>query len=202
MGVLINSGHDKIDSGAVVNNAVESAVAISIRNELQKIMPEAKYVPDDLNLDKSIHWINDRSTINSLAIDIHLNSHSNPSVSGTEVFYGGEYIFARLLSENVSEALSLRNRGAKDQSKSWVESLAFINQIRCKSVVLEVGFLSNKEDNSKIMCQEGYEKTAQAIKKTLDEYFGKNNCKEELKKQQGIVATLLGFINYLFKKNV
>ena len=58
--LFVNSGHCNSDSGVVVGNYIERDIVKKIRDELKILLPDALYVPDELNLRQSIDWVNEK----------------------------------------------------------------------------------------------------------------------------------------------
>lgn len=78
-------------------------------------------------------------------ISLHVNSYSNSSVDGIEVYaveQGSEsYTFGSYLLEGLVESTKLRDRGMKTSSDIWV-----LKKATMPAVLLEMGFISNKGD--------------------------------------------------------
>lgn len=146
MRVIINAGHSKYDSGVVNGEHKEADLAMEIRDELVKLIPDALVVPDDLNLRQSIDWVNSYWTDDSLAVSIHLNHNSNPHVRGVEAYYAQNDEIATVFAREVAEAQGIPNRGARHDSETYVGSLGWLRQIP-KAVLVEGLYLSNKEDH-------------------------------------------------------
>ena len=181
--IFINSGHSSADPGFICGCGTESSWNMKIRDELRSLVPEAYFVPDNLNLRQTLDWINEYADKDSLAIDIHLNSSNNVSLRGTEVYYAEMYRYADIFSKNVSEHLGVFNRGVKHDSLSYVGSLAFLRQLKCPSVLIEACYLTNEEDK-KVLQNDGPKKIAEGIKKSLDILFKDPIIIETLQKQQ------------------
>lgn len=146
MKVIINAGHYLKDSGAIHKDHRESDLAIAIRNEVKKLLPNALYVPDNLDLRESINFVNRNIEGNTLAVTIHLNSHNNPNIRGTEAYYAQNADISDVFARKVSEALNIPNRGSKHDSEAYVGSLGWLRKTKCNSVLLEVCYMTNEKD--------------------------------------------------------
>lgn len=159
--IFINAGHWNNDSGATIGQHMERDIVKDIRDIIKDKMPYAKFVPDDLDLKDSIKWINKQAKETDIAIDIHLNCNKNKQMRGTECYYYKSKELAKILSLSVSNRLGIPNGGAKPDTLSFVGSLGFCRDLKCQSVVLEGGYMSNMLDLEIIL--NGKEKIAQGI---------------------------------------
>ena len=194
--IFINAGHFSRDKGAIVGKYREGNLVMGIRDELKKIMPNAMYVPDDLSLKLSIDWINQRCKPGDVAIGIHLNANSNKLLSGTECYYYKNHKLALDLSAIVSTFLKVPNRGAKPDTQAAVGSLGFVRQLKCSSVVLECGYMTNLFDMSKITAYDGYSRIASAIK-DLFYLSDEDELRKEISELKKVIDILVGFISTL-----
>lgn len=180
--VIINAGHHDHDPGKIITyETFQEADEVKIIRDhlvelLRKIDVEAYFVPDSLNLTDSIAWTNGvASSLNAgYAIDIHLNANNNHAASGAEAYHGSTKIskdIATVLSRNVAASLGVKDRGPKDQSQTYVGTLAWINQVKVRSSLVEVCFMTNKEDWLTLQSG-GHRKAAIGIANAICELFG------------------------------
>ncbi|MFZ9737291.1 MAG: N-acetylmuramoyl-L-alanine amidase, partial [Prochlorotrichaceae cyanobacterium] len=160
--IFISAGHGGLESGrtdpgAIVAGTTEAQEMIELRDlivpELRSRNFETLFVPDDLSLVQSIDWINARSRLGDVAIEIHADAFSNTTVRGASAFYIANNDDRRSHAELMLIALirrvpQLPNRGAKPDTAAGVGSLAFCRNVMLPSILLEVGFLTNAEDRS------------------------------------------------------
>lgn len=186
--VIVNAGHwddpktPRIDgSGAVYGKYVEEIEAANIRDVLVPILESRGYkvhsVPDDINLRKSIAWANKVAPElnDALAVAIHLNYLSDHAATGTEAFYADSNTdkqIAAAISNNVSESLGIRNRGAKPDSAAFVGYLGWLRKTTMWATLVEVCFITNENDMAILQSKDGYNKAAQGIANGIDEVFG------------------------------
>jgi hypothetical protein len=110
-------------------------------------------VPDDLSAAETIAWINARGRRVDVALEIHADAASSPSVRGASVFHiannqerrsNGELVLMGLLRR----VPQLPNRGVKPDTESGLGSLAFCRQVTIPSLLMQVGFISSPEDRA------------------------------------------------------
>jgi len=162
--IFLNAGHHLKDEGAIVNGFQENLINMAIREEVKKLLPNALYVPDELNLKESIKWVLARGIDKtSICIDLHQNSHPNASQRGVEAYYWQDPTTAECFSRNVAESVGLSNRGYFPDTQTAVGSLGWIRQLLARSVVLECGYLSNPYDRQILISANGQRNIAKGI---------------------------------------
>ncbi|KOP26174.1 cell wall hydrolase [Hapalosiphon sp. MRB220] len=144
-----------IDPGSVAGGTTEAREMILLRDliltELRARSFEVLSVPDDLSAKQTIDWINSRVRRGDVALEIHTDGASNPSVRGASVFYIANNDERKSNAELVLMGLlrrvpQLPNRGVKPDTNSGLGSLAFCRQTQAPALLMQVGFLSNPED--------------------------------------------------------
>jgi len=154
--IYLNAGHSELDPGAISDRyGAERDINIWIRDALKEELDiqgfRVESVPDDLDLRKSIDWINEKvkGDINAgLALSIHNNCCGG---EGAESWYVTGYEnssgkIARLLINRFCEETGLKNRGAKPDKLARFGYLAFIQETNCWATLIECGFMDNNKD--------------------------------------------------------
>lgn len=158
--IFISAGHGggenaMADPGAVAGGTTEAKEMILLRDlivaELRSRNLEVLAVPDNLNRDETIAWINARHIQSDVALEIHADAFFDPAVRGTSVYYIANNEQRKADAEQLLLALLRRvpqlvNRGAKPDSTAAVGSLGFCRRVISPSLLMEVGFLTNAED--------------------------------------------------------
>ena len=203
--IFINAGHDLTDTGAIYNGKRENALTIGLRDKLLPLLPgmNAWAVPDNLSLRKSIEWVNQAASYNDFAFSIHFNANNNNKVRGVETYYTAgnmeEMRLAQIFARHIALALGIPNRGAFPDTRTWVGSLGWLRKLKCDSVLIEVAYMTNKDD------MDFYEpqKAALGIRNALDEILGTRDeiaeLVEKLNLAQRALIALQELINSLFR---
>jgi hypothetical protein len=144
-----------IDPGSVAGGTTEAREMILLRDlivtELRGRSFDVLAVPDDLSAGETIAWINARGRAGDVALEIHADTASSPSVRGASVYYipnnqerqsSAELLLMGLLRR----VTQLPSRGVKPDTESGLGSLAFCRQVIIPSLLMQVGFLSNPDD--------------------------------------------------------
>ncbi|GAA6622001.1 N-acetylmuramoyl-L-alanine amidase [Scytonema sp. NUACC26] len=148
------SGIDLVSTAGSTNEAKEMILLRDlIVSELRARNFEVFTVPDDLSAQQTIVWIDSRAHQKDVALEIHCDAASNPSVRGASVFYitnnEDRKSHAELLLVGLLRRVpQLSNRGVKSDAMSSMGSLTFCRQISIPSLLMEVGFLSSPDDRT------------------------------------------------------
>jgi len=185
LNIVIDPGHGGRDSGAVSANGVkEKDVVLSISKKLAKILKRCGMNPiltrsDDrfIALKSRIGFVNQYNPV--LCVSVHANASKVDSVNGFETYVNdkcsGSRKFLDLLkfanpmslssktrnyksvqlayfiNEGLSRYLLAKNRGIKE-SQFYI-----VRRVKAPCVLVETGFLSNKEEARKLS-EAGYQK--------------------------------------------
>jgi hypothetical protein len=158
--IFISAGHGGIeqgvpDRGSVSGDATEAQEMILLRDqvvpELRSRGFEVLSVPDDQSLSQTIQWINSRARSGDVALEIHADAYSNPTVRGASAFYIANNTERKSHTNLLLTALwrrlpQLPNRGAKPDTETGIGRIAFCRDTVIPSILMEVGFISNPDD--------------------------------------------------------
>ena len=163
--IVIDPGHDGIyDTGTSVGNYNEGDLTREDENFLGNSNHFVKR--DDLN--QRIAIINNSKC--DLFISIHQNFFPYDAYHGAEVHYNNINSFnkgvAFLLLNSIKMTLNNTTREIKENNDVYI--LKHISKPGC---LIECGFMSNKEELSKLIEDDYQNSMASAIKKGIDTYF-------------------------------
>lgn len=177
--LVLDAGHGGEDGGAVstVDSTVSEsgpnlAVALRIEDLMALLGQEtvmtrredvSVHSPEATTLrQKKVSDIHNRTALvndipNAVLLSIHQNSlPSSPVTHGAQVFWnGGEG--AQELAQRVQDALNAAiNRGNEKKTKRIPDSIYLMNHITAPGILVECGFLSNREETVRL-CQPDYQ---------------------------------------------
>lgn len=163
--IIIDAGHGGEDGGATsCTGILESNINLEIALRLDDLMHFLGYKTTMVRTtDTAIHTQGNtiaarkasdlkqrvklaNETENALLISIHQNYFSDDRYSGTQVFYPtttGSEELGKLLQR---ELVSSLNPGSKRQAKK-ASGVYLMEHIECTGVLIECGFLSNREED-------------------------------------------------------
>lgn len=169
---VISSGHGKIVGGAVgfIN---ERAEAVKVVDRVYAILTnsyngrgyryhESTAQNQSQNLSNIVNYHNGKDR--ELDVSIHFNSAS-ATATGTECLYYDAKSLSAKMSAAMAKALDIRDRGPKERTE-----LYFLRNTTKPAILLEVCFVSNKDDVAKYKAN--FERLCQAIAKTIADYLG------------------------------
>ncbi len=179
--VVIDPGHGGIDSGAIgATGLLEKEVNIDVAERLKKFLENAGAVvvmtregDRSASNSKRVNIANDAKA--DVFLSIHANAYSNPDSNGTETFYcsnnsnrdASRYL-AQQLQRELIEELGRRDRGVKTRS------FYVIKETKMPSALVELAFLTNKEEEALLRKPEARAASAEALFKGLEAYFRKH----------------------------
>ncbi|MNP54259.1 N-acetylmuramoyl-L-alanine amidase LytC precursor [compost metagenome] len=106
-------------------------------------------------------------------ISIHGNTYPDPAVSGTESYYYSEDSFplAHDVHEQLVKATGFRDRGVKQDN--W----KVLRECKVPAILLEVGFLTNPENETTLLNDDRQNEIAHAIVDGIKNYFNEGHYK-------------------------
>lgn len=169
--IVLDAGHGGEDGGAVsADGTVESGINLSIVLRLNDILrfcgqktvltrceDISIYSGDATTLhEKKVSDLKNRvALVNSLSGAVLLSIHQNcmpsfPRVQGAQAFYNQEN-GASALADGVQEALNTAvNTGGKKVKKQISGSIYLTKNVSAPAVLVECGFLSNREETARL----------------------------------------------------
>jgi len=156
--IVIDVGHGGKDSGAIgINGIQEKDAVLEIANEILKLNEQSEK-PLDIYLTRysdTLISLSDRTKLAKalnadLFVSLHCNHSDNPKARGIEVYvadadskYSGDSTwFAYQAQVALNKNLGLKNRGVKFANFQVLREAGGY----CPAVLLELGFLSNKDE--------------------------------------------------------
>jgi N-acetylmuramoyl-L-alanine amidase len=182
--IVIDPGHGGSDPGAIglgglQEKTVNLAVAMQTKALLQKAGAKVLltretdidvYGPDASDVEE----LKSRTTIANnqkadVFISIHSNSSVNRDVSGTSTYFYQKTPYDVMLAENIQQSL-LQAGGLTDRR---VNSANFyvIKRTMMPAALIELAFLSNKNDEKLLGSPQFQQQMAQGIVRGLDKFF-------------------------------
>lgn len=140
---------------ALLDNEEEIAVHMTRSDDtfISSVDRERAIIANDLDAD--------------VFISIHGNTFTDPSVAGTETFYydDGSYLLANALHREVVRATGFRDRGVR------TESYFVLRETDMPAALIEVGYLTNEQEEQALWSAEVQEGVAAAIVTGLKRYL-------------------------------
>ena len=175
----LDFGHGGKDSGAIgTNKTKESDIALKIgmmvKEKLENAFEKVITTRDNdkyYSLDYRTKKANNENC--DYFISIHLNSASNPSAKGCEVWLYDEnsklQTLANNLCNNLATKMNTPNRGVKYSKK-----LAVLKNSKMPALLIEIDFISNKEVENYLRNDKNLKNISDTISSTLLSFVNKS----------------------------
>jgi len=187
--VVIDAGHGGVDPGAVGKNLVlEKDVTLAVSKRLQALIQQsgAKTImvrEDDRDLGTSQGLLKRKredlaqriqlglDTQAEVYISIHANSFPNAKLTGAQTFYHSDSQEGKLLAQSIQQELNSMTNGKRLIKGN--QDIYVLKKAHQAAVTVELGFLSNPEEEQLLVTPEYQQKLAVAIYQGLSVYFSK-----------------------------
>jgi N-acetylmuramoyl-L-alanine amidase len=174
--IVLDAGHGGVDVGAIgVNNTVEKDFTISMVNKLAAdLEQDPKFNVILTRHGDEFPSLTDRVTIaNKDHADLFFSIHANsaiPSANGTETYYYADRSkqYAEIIHKHVIEATGFLDRKVK------TAGFQVIKYTKMPALLEEVGFITNPQNNSKMMDEAFQQKVADSMYAGIKEYCSEN----------------------------
>lgn len=192
--VVIDAGHGEPDGGAVgISGVLEKDINLKIAQKLQKLFEQTgTYVvltrSDDNNIapsqDRKIRdikrgdlkarkYYRDNSGAD-LFLSIHMNKFPEEKYKGAQVFYSKNPEQSKALGEAIQTSLKENLDPTNERvAKCADNSIYILKDSKTPSVIVECGFLSNKEEEKLLKDDKYQDKVALAIYLGVSNYLQK-----------------------------
>ena len=177
--ILIDPGHGGYDKGSIAQDKTtfEKDITLQIGTLVAKNLTKQNDIQAIIsrNEDKAIS-LSDRAKLANeqnvdLFVSIHLNSQfGGNDATGIETYYtkgkeDGSDKLAKQIQETVTSYIEIRDRGAK------AAKFQVLQETKMPAVLIECGFLSNKEEAKKLQDRGYQEKLAEGIAQGIFTYL-------------------------------
>lgn len=178
----------KVEAGAVgVSTKIpEHKLTLSVAQKVEALLEEEGYQvvmireSSDVNLSNAERAKLANESGADIFVRIHANSLDTPSVNGTlsmcqtaknpynGEFHGQSYSLSKSITDAVCEATGFKNRGVQE-----TDTMSGINWCEIPVSIVEMGFMSNPEEDQKMAQEEYQDLIAGGIVNGINDYFGR-----------------------------
>jgi N-acetylmuramoyl-L-alanine amidase len=194
--VILDPGHGGQDSGAMCGGLLEKDLTLDVARRIDRLLDSEGIATLMTRLGDTYVSLADRAAFanrirNCIFVSIHFNEDNKPVASGVETYYASHQITAgsslaswlpflwRPLSESanpesqrlagfIQEALVARTRAINRGTQPG--QFFVIANVSSPSVLVEGGFLTNKEDISKLTTEDYRDQIAAAVSDGILQY--------------------------------
>jgi len=174
--VVIDPGHGGKDVGTTgVRGLYEKDFTLSLSSKVKDILEKEEKIEVYMTRDEDTFissvdmyrpkYANEVDA--DLFISIHGNTYEDPNVSGTEAYYYHEKLksFADIVYNNVVSSTGFKDRGIKNKD------LFVVRYTDMPSVLLEIGYLTNPQEEQLMFNDEFQSTIAESICDGVKEYL-------------------------------
>ena len=197
--VIIDAAHGGIDGGVSVTDKVrEKEITLILSQLLQKELAKMPGIQVQMTRtsDKTLSSADRRkiateAPADALFISLHLNAGFGKNATGYEIYFPGfktapedkggskailkdmvmnkslndSVRFAQGIQRNMEHVFPRKGRGLRDAS------MPILSDLTMTAVALEMGFATNMDDRKKIMDEKTQQAIAQALSKSIRDFF-------------------------------
>ena len=184
--IILDSGHGGVDAGATGNQIIEKDLNLILTRKLEKELVSrgaTVYLTREDDKDLSTTTINRKRSdlynrakyINKISpnmyISIHLNSVTNSSWRGLQVFYTTKNEENKLIAETITNHLKESISNVREIKKD--NTYYMYKHITSPGVLIEAGFISNPNDSYLLRNKEYQDKLISSNSDSIEIYFQK-----------------------------
>ena len=192
--IIIDAGHGGYDGGAVaLDGTVEKDINLCIAKNLQKFLVcagfdvkmtrETDEATDGSGMKKYVKTrdLNNRLKLmkeypESIFVSIHLNKFTTSSANGAQVFYAPSVKMSDVLANCIqSSIVSLLQPENTRTVKQGTKSIYILKNATVPSVIIECGFLSNREELEKLKDEKYQSMMAFSVFCGIIDYYNSGN---------------------------
>ncbi|HEC66493.1 MAG TPA: N-acetylmuramoyl-L-alanine amidase [bacterium] len=178
--ICLSAGHSVTESGAFnkKENLKESDLNMDIVAKTAEILRihgiDTLTVPDNLSLQATINWINERSNQIDVCVESHVNSGGGHGVEAWH-YTGSEKSkeFCQFMVDAIVAETGMRDRGIKDESTNKHGKLGFVHDTNPLAGLVETGFIHSDNDLKLLKTNQGKMRIAKGLARGLLSYLGK-----------------------------
>lgn len=187
--IVIDAGHGEPDGGAVSCTGLSECIynleiskrlkdllnLVGHKARLTRTNAYSIYTSGNTIAEKKVSDLKERvrivrDTHNPLLVSIHQNQFSDGIYSGAVVLYGQHADSKRLADSIQSYFIQYLNPGSKRSSKP-AEGVYLMQHVSCPAVLVECGFLSNRQEEAKLRSPEYQKKICCILVSSVSEYL-------------------------------
>lgn len=178
--IVIDAGHGGRDPGKVgVNGAIEKDINLGIAKKLKACLEDQSIrvvmireedlgLYDESSSNKKQQDMQRRCAIIDetdpvFTVSIHQNSYSSESVCGPQVFYYSQSVQGKAVAESIQDSLNQELDVERHRDVKANDTYYLLKKTKKPSVIVECGFLSNRQEEAKLLTEEYQQKVAQSI---------------------------------------
>ncbi|HHU50724.1 MAG TPA: N-acetylmuramoyl-L-alanine amidase [Firmicutes bacterium] len=177
--IVLDPGHGGVDAGAIGSQGVrEKEINLAVSLKLKKKLEAAgAHVIMTREEDKYVSLYERAAIANKagsiITLSIHCNFHPDSRVNGFEVFYHPDRKDSTALGKAIFEHV-MRQVKIKPLAVKTSKDLVLTRETQMATVLIEMGFLSNRQEESLLKNEKFQDKMVEGIFKGVSAYLQSN----------------------------
>lgn len=192
--IILDAGHGGFDGGAVAfDGTLEKDINLDITLKTARFLRLGGYnviltrsddtatddLPDSVIAKRKKSDLKNRIALmekhpDAMYVSIHMNKFTSTAAKGAQVFYSPNFEAAKQLGQSVQDSVtSLLQPENERVIKKGEKSTYILRNAKVPAVIVECGFLSNRDELSKLKNDEYCSKMAYAVFVGINEYITK-----------------------------
>ncbi|WP_429371577.1 N-acetylmuramoyl-L-alanine amidase [Paenibacillus sp. DS2015] len=173
--VVIDAGHGGSDPGATsISKKMEKDFTLAVALKVEQLLLQEPAIELIMTRNSDVYpTLQDRVDLaNNMNADVFVSIHADsfsPTANGSQTFYyqrTNSKAFANVIHKYLIKATGFKDRGVTENG------FFVIKKTKMPAVLLEVGFLSNSDNEALLFTEELQNKVAQGIVNGIKEYLG------------------------------
>lgn len=194
--VVIDAGHGGKDPGKVgLGDVLEKDINLSIALRLKRLLEQndvyvvmTREEDRDLASEQATNRKNEdlraravlvKETVPNVMVSIHQNSYPEEEVSGAQTFFYSGSVDGKQLANIIQESLKRELKDGNHRIAKANKEYYLLKKATCPAVIVECGFLSNRNEAELLSTEAYQEKIAFAIHLGIMEYINTVERTEE-----------------------
>ena len=193
--IIIDAGHGGEDSGAIgvsgvyekdLNLEIATALGEELKNRGYTVVytrteDKMLYSPEEnIKGMRKISDLKNRCKLTEqyedcILISIHMNSYGSSKYSGLQVYYSDENDKSAVLAQKIQNSVRSELQPSNRRQIKSGDSLYLLQNVSCSAVLIECGFLSNKDECEKLSQKEYQKQLSFSIICGIIEYINEND---------------------------
>lgn len=191
--VVIDAGHGGEDPGAVssFSGACEKDITLQIADNTRVLLEKAGYTVVMTRTEDTLVYEGENLSMTAkrrqdllrrkqimdesgadIVISIHLNSFTDNKYSGAQAFYTKESLSSKKLAICLQDSMrAFLDENNRREAILKADDIIITKDCKVTTVLLECGFLSNEDEEKKLIDPAYQQKISEAIKAGVDAYF-------------------------------
>lgn len=165
--IIIDAGHGGNDMGATYNGVSEKQIVLGVASQIKKLNKSDDYEIILTRDSDQYAGLSDRTAmINKLNPEMVISLHINRT-PGSETDKKGHEIFTQ--NSDASKALAEKISKKLGSCKIEEKNLHILRESKSPAVLVELGFINNKEDRDYLSSEAGQKQLAQKFIEIINE---------------------------------